>query len=595
MRTRPRNETLEVPVQVRAHASRRRKVALVGLMIWLAAACGDSSRDSFPRDDAGAMSEAGGTGFQPAGEARPSACEAARLRRAPLGCEYVIFSVPDGSASNEGCTALFLSNPSERPSRIEIMRDGKALDVASSSRLVSMTMTTSPGYEPLDGAELPPGASAVVALVDGAGGESTATESLGKCPFPALLDESKVGYHPVGDVRAFEVRSSEPVFATYVFPYSYSLHDGVWHTGLPSSTALRSSGSWDTSNVDIGMFIPGRPVPQHEREGNPVYGDMEAFLALGSVRDAKVKVPDTTGVHEIDVPAGHVIRLRRDDQFIGSAITSDVPVATFVGARLAQLPYNFGEANPILNQAPAPTSWGNEYAAIRYPDRYAGVEDLAIYRIIGGTDGTKLSYEPFKPVGAPEAVGAGQLAMFMTSASFVIRSQDEGHGFHMTIAMTSSEYVQPEDEWKTGATGRGGPELVSLVARREFAHRFAFMTEHTYPDAHLVLVRAKDNGSFHPVTLGCAGVVEGWHPLGSGETYETTTVVLSAGKFEPQPYAGGTCHNGPHTIQSEGPFTGYVWSWANEKATGLDPPEAAGVSLGFALYGLPASVSPAGR
>lgn len=585
MRTHVRKNSLHLFAHVRA--------SFPALLSAIIMSCGsDSERPGFTPDSGAHEADASVPPIE--GGQSLSACDEARLRVSPVGCEYLVFTVPDGSSSNEGCTALFLSNPSERPARIEIVREGKALDITASTRLVSTTMTLAPGYEPLQGGELPPGASAVVALHESSGPQFPITEAWGECPFPALVDESNSGYHWVGNVPAFQVRTSEPVFATYVYPYAYSWKGTTWKGfGVPSSTALRSSGSWGTSNIDVGMFIPGRPVPQHEREGNPIYDDMAAFLAIGSVQDAKVRVSSSNGMEEIDVPAGRVIRLTRDDRFIGSAITSDVPIATFVGARLALLPYNYGEANAILDQVPSPAAWGSEYAGVRYPDRYPGVNDTAIYRIIGAKDGTKLSYEPSKPDGAPDTVSAGQLAMFMTGSEFVVHSQDDEHHFHMTVAMTSSEYVQPDEEWKTGATGRGGPELVSLVARKEFARRFAFMTEHSYSDVHLVLVRAKENGIFHPVTLGCAGIVTGWRPLGAGDTYETTTVTLSAGRFEPQVYSGGTCHNGPHTIQSNGPFTGYVWEWTNEKATGLDPPEAGAVSLGFALYGLPAAVSSA--
>jgi hypothetical protein len=230
---------------------------------------------------------------------------------------------------------------------------------------------------------------------------------------------------------------------------------------------------------------------------------------------------------------------------------------------------------------------------VRYPNRYEDAPDVAIYRLIAEKDGTMLTYEPSPPEGAPEKLDAGQLGVFITGESFVVRSQDDAHPFHATVAMTGCEQVQPERERITGIAGRGDPELVSLVPRSEFANRFAFMTDHTYPDVHLVLVRAKENGAFHDVTLGCAGTVTGWKPLGKGDTYETTTVTLSKGKFEPQVYPGGTCHNGPHTMRSDGPFTGYVWGWGHEGAIDLEPPrDGGGVSFGFALYGLPSSVAP---
>ena len=517
------------------------------------------------------------------GGAPLGSCEELRVREAPIGCEYIVFPTFDGSYSNEGCTAVFLSNPTDRPARIEVVRDGKRLDLDPSARLVSTTLTQEPGYVSVQGGELPPGASMAIALVQGSLGQFPVTEDWGHCPFPALVDESHRDSHDVSDVLAFRVRSNAPVFATYFHPYAFGWTDN----GFTSSTALRSAGSWGTRNVDIGVFRPGRPPVQHSKDGTPLYDDTTAFLALGTVQDARVSLVTSDGPRTIDVRAGHVVRLRRDDLLIGSSLTSDVPITAFVGARFSLLPYDTWAPDAILDQVPTPRAWASEYAAVRYPDRYEDVPDLAIYRLIADEDGTVFTYEPSKPDGAPEKLDAGQLGVFITGESFVVRSQDAGHRFHATVAMTSYELIQPQEEWERGIQGRGDPELLNLVPRSEFANRFAFMTDHTYPDAHLVLVRAKEDGRFFDVTLGCAGTVTGWKPLGNGDTFETTTVTLSKGKFEPQVYPGGTCHNGPHTMESDGPFTGYVWGWGHEGAIDLEPPrDGGGVSFGFALYGV---------
>lgn len=554
------------------------------------AGCGDAGRPAFEATASDA--EAGpAQPLPPAEGGGPlTTCEEATARGAPLGCDYLIFSVPDGSYPNAGCTAVLVSNPGERPARIEVLRDGKVADIADAAHIV-LPASNGPSYAPVVGGELPPGASIAIALVQGSLAQFPATESWGECPFPAIVDEGHVGLHDVSDVLGFHVRSSEPVFATYFHPYAFGWTFNVF----TSSTALRSAGSWDTRNVDLGVFMPGRPTVQHEREGNPIYDDMAGFVALGSSSDARVSMIGPDGPSTVDVRAGHVVRVRRDDLFIGSRIESDVPVAAFVGTRLSFLPYDTGGADPLLNQVPPPRAWASEYAAVRYPNRYEDVPDVAIYRFVADKDGTTLSYEPSRPDGAPEKLDAGQLGVFLTGDSFVVRSQDQAHPFYASVAMTSYERIQPEREWDSGIQGRGDPELVGLVPRKEFANRFAFVTDQ-YPDVHLVLVRAKESGIFHDVTLGCAGTVTGWKPLGSGDTYETTSVTLSAGKFEPQVYPGGTCRNGPHTIQSDGPFTGYVWGWGHEGAIDLQPPrDGGGVSFGFALYGLTTGIPGAGH
>jgi hypothetical protein len=455
-----------------------------------------------------------------------------------------------------------------------------------------MTLTQGAGYSPLVASELPPGASMAIALVQGSLAQFPVNDNWGQCPFPALVDDGHRGAHDVSDVLAFHVRSNEPVFAAYFHPYSCGWTDN----GFTASSALRSVGSWAARNVDIGVYKPGRPALQHNRNGDPVPDDTTPFLALGSLSDAHASLQLVEGTSMVDIPSGHVIRLRRDDVLIGSSITSDVPIAAFVGSRFSLLPYNTGGADPILSQVPPPPAWSSEYAAVRYPNRYEDATDVAIYRIIAEKDGTTLSYEPSRPEGAPERLDAGQLGVFLTSESFVVRSQDDAHRFLATVAMTGCEQVQPEQERVTGIAGRGDPELVSLVPRSEFANRFAVVTDRPYPDVHHGLGRAEATGVYHDVNLACAGVVTGWKPLGKGDTYETATVTLSKGKFEPVVYPGGTCHNGPHTMQSDGPFTGYVWGWAHDGAIDLEPHrDGGGVSFGFALYGITSAALGTGR
>lgn len=138
------------------------------LACW-SSGCGRMQERSFdataPRDDAGRPP---GSLAPNEGGARLTACDEARLRGAPLACSYLVFPVPDGSSSNEGCTAVFVSNPGASAARIEVLRGGKPLDIGGAARLVSMTLASSPGYVTLERDELPPQSSAVIALVQGA-------------------------------------------------------------------------------------------------------------------------------------------------------------------------------------------------------------------------------------------------------------------------------------------------------------------------------------------------------------------------------------------------------------------------------------------
>ena len=123
----------------------------------------------------------------------------------------------------------------------------------------------------------------------------------------------------------------------------------------------------------------------------------------------------------------------------------------------------------------------------------------------------------------------------------------------------------------------------------EYASRFAFMTDHTYADTFLVVVQKAIDGVFADVELDCAGVLGGFQAVGSEGLYRTTTVRLSGGRFEPQPYRRRLlvlCDNGAHTLRTDGLLTGMVWQWSH---MGAAPRNWDGccASFGFGLYGLP--------
>jgi hypothetical protein len=304
------------------------------------------------------------------------------------------------------------------------------------------------------------------------------------------------------------------------------------------------------------------------------------------------------GAHSESIPAGMVRRLERDDLFIGTSITSDHPVALFVGAPMALMPYNQGAADSIISQVPPVEAWRSEYAVVGYPPRKRDVEDPALFRLVAAKAGTELAYDPIKPAGAPDRLDAGGLAVFQSATPFVVRSQDAQHPFYVSVAMTGGvtvcEVIPPspedvdagKDVETTYRECIGDPELIAVPPPAEFATRFAFVAPHHYPATHLVLVRKKTTvGTFADVTLDCAGVVAGWQPIDSAGLYQTVTVPLSQADYAPQIYPGGSCGIGPHTMSSTGALSGFLWGWSHTHASAPHD-DGRTRSYGFALYGI---------
>jgi hypothetical protein len=208
---------------------------------------------------------------------------------------------------------------------------------------------------------------------------------------------------------------------------------------------------------------------------------------------------------------------------------------------------------------------GSEYVAVRYRSRGA-VEESVPWRIVGAVNGTRLTYEPAPPAGAPAVLAAQQLAEFNDPGPFVVRSQDADHPFYVASYMTGG---QP---FGNAIGGIGDPEFINVVPPAEYLPRYTFFTDPTYPETNLVVVRVRDTqtGQMPDVTLDCAGVLGGWRPVGTRGAYEFTRVDLSTGDFQ----GVGGCDNGVHLITaslaSSTPatlrprFGVTVWGWGND-------------------------------
>ena len=229
------------------------------------------------------------------------------------------------------------------------------------------------------------------------------------------------------------------------------------------------------------------------------------------------------------------------------------------GASCMNIPVSIAACDAAHQEIPPVRAMGNRYAAVRYRNRFAGKEETVPWRLVGGVDGTTLSYAPSAPPGAPTTLAKGQLVEIQTSAPFTVTSQDADHPFYMSGHMTGCQVMNPD-----GGDCRGDPEFVNVVALDQYLPAYTFFTDPTYPETNLVLTREKHNGAFSDVTLDCVGTVTGWTAIDAADTIEYTRVDLVTGNFQ----SVGTCNNGLHVASSAQPFGLVVWGWGSA-ASGL--------------------------
>jgi hypothetical protein len=491
-------------------------------------------------------------------------CESASDNKSSIGCDYFALN-PDGwskipdnplGSSDGSCYAVFVVNTWSTPATLAVDYRGQTLDVAKFAYVPKGT-GASLTYAPLPGGQLPPNEIAVLFLAQWGG------PAMDKALCPAAVHVALAhdpAVHGTGIGDAFHVTSSVPVVAYDMYPY------GGASSYISSATLLLPTSVWGTNYVAVGAFegIDLPPIPPISNEQKRPMN----IAVLAQTDGTAVTILPTQPIEGGNgVPGGaaaqpktytlnrgQYLQLSQVKDLSGSPIQTTSPVAVY-GGHYCMIIGDAGACDAAHQQIPPIQALGHEYVAVRYRNRGQN-EEVVPWRMMGMVDGTVLTYEPYKPQGAPTALAQGQLVSFDASDPFVVRSQDAQHPFFLAAHMTGGDTVDapPTCDTPPCGLGIGDPEFVGLVPPEQFLDAYVFLSDPTYGETNLVVVRGRDpNGQLHDVSLDCAGTLGGWQPVGS---YEYTRVDLQRLS---QP-AGG-CDNGRHAITSSAPFGILVWGW----------------------------------
>ncbi len=526
----------------------------------LALACGSDSRSAFDdgRAQASDPSAPGNGDFSndprrddPSGEI--TTCEMAGADRSAMGCEF--YAVPPDSLtiSRGGCYAAFLVNTSNQIAQISLERDGKALGgtFAYQPQGSGAGLT----YAPVPPTGLPGGGVAIVFLSRSG---STACPS-GISPATTTL----ASVSGTGRGSAFRIRTTAPVVAYDIYPY------GGGASALTSATLLLPTSAWDTNYVAVSAYRKSTVVEEDAptlavvaaEDGTTVTINPTAAIVgkAGAVDATPKNAPKTYALRR-----GEILQFAQAEDLSGSAIASNKPVGVWGGSLCMSIPADNGSAcDTAHQQLPPVRAMGSEFAAVRYRNRFDGKEETVPWRLVGAVDGTRLTWEPSKPAGAPDGLAQGQVVEVQSPGPWVVRSQDAKHPFYVSAHMSGWGTVSsPGDH-------RGDPEFVNVLPTAQFLKAYVFFTDPTYPETNLVVVRTKaPDGAFKDVELDCAGRLAGWQPLGSSGVHEYTRVDLVRGNFQKQ----GSCDNGRRAMKSDGLFGVTVWGWGSAASGGTFGP-----------------------
>jgi IgGFc binding protein len=503
----------------------------------------------------------------PPGVLSDLSCAEARSRPANAGCSFFAVQMSSKSFWDGACFAMAVVNPTTRPAKLKLEREETTFSLSQVAR-VPKGSGRELSYEMFDeGAGLPPGGVIIVFLAHDRKTPAQLTAIANAfCPVPPALEENahlgldstKTRFAAVG--RAFHLTSDQPVVAYQFYPY------GGARLGQGSASLLLPEEAWGTEHVAVHMPSWKRD-PRGSRSPITLWHPLVAIVAATDGTEVTLTAADDivggpgvpmvlggqTG--KLTLKAGQFVEFTAANyDLAGTLVSSNQPVGLFGGSDQMPLGPGPGQAsrpNVAQQQIPPQQALGSEYVAVRYRDRLEGQPETVLWRLVGAVDGTKLSYQPAPPAGAPTELGRGQVADIWTDQAFIVRSQDAQHGFYLAGTMTGLP-----------SSGRGGPELVNVIPTAQYLSGYVFFTDPSFPETNLVIVRKSGTGKFEDVLLECSPTpLSGWQALGD---FEYARVDLTRGDF--QPVIPG-CNLGRHTIRSAGPFTVTVWGWGTE-ATG---------------------------
>ena len=503
-------------------------------------------------------------------------CEAVKESKSSIGCEYVTAN-PDVPLVDGACFAAFVANTWVEPISFLVERGGQSLDVASFARIPSGN-GQSLSYAPLPDGKLPPGQIAVLFL-----SQAVSEGDYLACPagVTAAVSGQNAALHGTGYLDAFVIRTSAPVVAYDIYPY------GGGTSAVASASLLLPTTAWDTNYVAATTNLTGGSLAGLE-------GFLPTLQLLGAEDGTTVTLSPSQGIQggggvasspagqpvTYTLDRGQVLQIAQAADLSGTPIQSDKPIGLIGGNQCMNVPDEAAACDAGHQMIPPVRALGREYVAVRYRDRYEGVEESPPWRIMGAVAGTKLSYEPSTPAGAPTELGSGELVTFRAPGPFVVRSQDDDHPFYFAAQMTGCTAY-----WANNPNDcRGDPETVNVVPAGQFLNNYVFFTDPTYPETNLVFVREKGKDGFADVELDCAGKLGGWQDVGAAGRFQYTRFDLLRGNFEPQ----GACDNGRREATSAGAFSLTVWGWGSAITGGTPSGGAGGFYSQACSYAYPA-------
>ncbi len=454
-----------------------------------------------------------------------SRCDDAALGRSYLGCDYWATVTANSQLGTAFDYAVVLSNPQTYAVEASITGGGLT---------APRNLTLAPGA--IETVTLP----WVQELIQ-------RDTSFAGCPSPGhpLCQGNNPARSALRRNGAYHVHTNGPIAAYQFNPLTYRSPQG--YASFTNDASLLLPQGVLTQRYTVSTF----PNWAARSSAGTVYLGGFATIVAVTGETTQVTVRPTaqiavgSGVTPIPPGSQATFSLQQGDvlelvgtgagDLTGTAITSTLPVAVFVGHDCTNVPGARPACDHLEEQLFPNETWGRDYFVSALRDR--GTLP-SVVRIVSQADGNRLTYDP-PGVRPSETLNAGQVLEFATTASFRVTG---------TRAFLVAQYMIGQGDATSGASA-GDPAMVFEVPVQQYRTSYDFYVPTTYPQNFLNVV----------TPMGSSLTMDGAPLRGSAENvsgYTVYTLPIMAG---------------PHRLRGDGnqqfgikvygiaPYTSYMY------------------------------------
>jgi hypothetical protein len=463
-----------------------------------------------------------------------SRCDEAALGRSYLGCDYWATVTPNSQLGTAFDFAVVLSNPQTYPVQASITGGGLT---------TPRQLTLAPGA--IETVSLP----WVQELVQ----RNTAFVGCRRPGDPACL-----GANPARSALrrngAYHVRANGPIAAYQFNPLTYQspaglasftndasllLPQGVLTQRYTVSTYPNWGARSATGTIYLGGFAA---IVAVTGESTTVTVRPTAQIAVG---EGVAPIPPGSQA-SFTLQPGDVLELvgTGAGDLTGTAITSDLPVAVFVGHDCTNVPGARPACDHLEEQLFPNETWGRDYFVSALRDRTMPNPDgstsplPSVVRVVSQANNNRLTYDP-PGVRPSETLNAGQVLEFAATQSFRVTG---------TQAFLVSQFMIGQGD-ATSTASAGDPAMVFEVPVQQYRTSYDFYVPATYPQNFINVVTPQ----------GTTLTMDGAPLRGTSETVSGYTVLTLPITSGPHRLRGDTGQQFGIKLYGIAPYTSYMY------------------------------------